>query len=78
MNLDQDNLKLLLIAEVKARGRLLSDVAKEYGISSKTLYQWVRQSEQQPWQREQALHSEIALLQRRIRALSQELDVRPA
>lgn len=40
------NLNLKVINEVKNNGRLLSDVAKDYGLSTKTVYQIVQESEQ--------------------------------
>ncbi|ABM26278.1 transposase [Shewanella sp. JNE10-2] len=73
MGIADNNLKLDVIAEVKVKGRLLSDVAHQYGISAKAVYQWVRESDQQPQQREYALISEIAQLQKRIKQLNNEL-----
>lgn len=73
MGIADNNLKLDVIAEVKVKGRLLSDVARQYGISAKAVYQWVRESDQQPQQREYALISEIAQLQKRIKQLNNEL-----
>lgn len=73
MGITNHTLKPYVIFEVKVKGRLLSDVARQYGLSAKSVYQWVRESEQQPSQRESALMSEIALLQRRIKQLNHEL-----
>lgn len=73
MDIADNSLRLEVIAEVKTNGRLLSDVARQYNISAKAVYQWVRESEQQPQQRESALMTEIAQLQRRIKQLSNEL-----
>lgn len=73
MGIADNNLKLDVITEVKVKGRLLSDVARQYGISAKAVYQWVRDSDLQPQQREYALISEIAQLQKRIKQLNNEL-----
>ena len=73
MDIADHNLRLEVITEVKRNGRLLSEVARQYNVSAKAVYQWVRESEQQPQQRECALMSEIAQLQRRIKQLSHEL-----
>ncbi|MEL4251151.1 transposase [Shewanella xiamenensis] len=73
MGIVNHNLKPDVIFEVKVKGRLLSDVARQYGLSAKAVYQWVRESEQQPQQRECALIIEIAQLQKRIKQLNSEL-----
>ncbi|MFV0596381.1 transposase [Shewanella sp.] len=73
MGIANHSIKHDVIFEVKAKGRLLSDVARQYGISAKAVYQWVRESEQQPQQRECALMTEIAQLQKRIKQLNSEL-----
>lgn len=73
MEIIDNSLKLNVISEVKVKGRLLSDVARQYGISAKAVYQWVRESDLQPQQRESALMGEIAQLQKRIKQLNNEL-----
>lgn len=73
MGIAENSLKLHVITEVKVQGRLLSDVARQYGLSAKAVYQWVRESDLQPQQRECALMSEIAQLQKKIKQLNQEL-----
>ncbi|MCH1929454.1 transposase [Shewanella sp. A25] len=73
MSIAEHNLKQDVIFEVKVRGRLLSDVARQYGISAKAVYQWVRESDLKPQQRECALVNEIAQLQKRIKQLNSEL-----
>lgn len=73
MGIANHSLKPDVIFEAKVKGRLLSDVARQYGLSAKSVYQWVRESEQQPSQRECALMSEIAQLQKRIKQLNHEL-----
>lgn len=73
MGIIDNSLKHNVISEVKVKGRLLSDVARQYGISAKAVYQWVRESDQQPRQRECALMGEIAQLQKKIKQLNNEL-----
>ena len=63
-----------VISEVKVHNRLLSDVAKQYGVSSKTVYKWVKHSETRKAENRGAIVSEIALLQQRITQLSQQLQ----
>ncbi|MCL1075830.1 transposase [Shewanella dokdonensis] len=41
-----DTIRHQAIIEVTHHGRLLFDVARQYGLPTKTLYMWVRQSEQ--------------------------------
>ena len=65
-------LNLSVIDEVKNNGRLLSDVARQYGLSTKTVYQLVRQSEQ-PESRSKIIKLEIEQLRSRISKLSEEL-----
>ncbi|WP_041416125.1 hypothetical protein [Shewanella halifaxensis] len=43
--MDTMNLNLKVINEVKNNGRLLSDVAKDYGLSTKTVYQIINENE---------------------------------
>ncbi len=71
----KNQLNLNIIHEVKNNGRLLSDVARQYGLSTKVVYQLVRQSEQQPASRTIVLKSEIAQLRNKIRQLTQELTL---
>lgn len=75
MTVINQNRNLNIIHEVKNNGRLLSDVAKQYGLSTKVVYQLVRQSEQQPTSRTIVLKSEITQLRNRIRQLTQELTL---
>ncbi|MGI2175514.1 transposase [Shewanella ulleungensis] len=63
-----------VISEVKVHNRLLSDVAKQYGVSSKTVYKWVKHSESHKTEKRGAIVSEIALLQQKITQLSQQLQ----
>ncbi|MDF0533027.1 transposase [Shewanella yunxiaonensis] len=41
-----DTVRHQAVIEVTHHGRLLFDVARQYGLPTKTLYLWVRQSEQ--------------------------------
>ncbi|MGS0674774.1 transposase [Shewanella sp. 0m-4] len=43
--MDAMNLNLKVINEVKNNGRLLSDVAKDYGLSTKTVYHIIHENE---------------------------------
>jgi transposase len=62
-----------VIDEVKKHNRLLSDVAKQYGVSAKTVYQWVRSNDLCQIRSKSAIVSEIAHLQQKITQLSQQL-----
>ena len=73
MNTIKPELSLSIIDEVKNNGRLLSDVAKQYGLSTKVVYQLVRQSEQ-PKNRGKRLKLEIEQLRSRISKLTGELS----
>lgn len=75
MTVINHNLNLSIIHEVKNNGRLLSDVARQYGLSTKVVYQLVRQNEQQPTNRSMVLKSEIAQLRIKIKQLTQELTL---
>jgi len=62
-----------VIDEVKNHNRLLSDVAKQYGVSAKTVYQWVRGNDLRQIRSKSAIVSEIAYLHQKIAQLSQQL-----
>tara|TARA_R110002126_G_scaffold22915_6_gene81278 strand:+ start:7210 stop:7515 length:306 start_codon:yes stop_codon:yes gene_type:complete len=62
-----------VINEVKNNQRLLSDVAKQYGVSAKTVYQWVRSNQVRQTESKGAIVSEIAYLQQKIAQLNQQL-----
>ena len=68
------DLKKQVIGEVKNHNRLLSDVAKQYGISAKMVYQWVRNSHPRQTEDRGAIMSEIAHLQQKITLLNQQLQ----
>ncbi|WP_282110171.1 transposase [Shewanella algicola] len=63
-----------VISEVKEHNRLLSDVAKQYGISAKTLYKWVKHSDTHKNETRSEIVSEIAHLQQKITQLNQQLQ----
>ncbi|MCL1066851.1 transposase [Shewanella olleyana] len=68
-------LKQQVIKEVQQDNRLISDVAKRYSVSAKTIYQWVRKKETKPASNvnKSAITSEIAHLQRKLSQLNQQL-----
>tara|TARA_R110000796_G_scaffold167275_9_gene284120 strand:- start:611 stop:916 length:306 start_codon:yes stop_codon:yes gene_type:complete len=68
------DLQRQVINEVKNHNRLLSDVAKQYGVSAKTVYQWVRSNDSHQTENKGAIVSEIAYLQQKIAQLSQQLQ----
>ncbi|ABO25033.1 hypothetical protein SHLO109777_07690 [Shewanella loihica] len=63
-----------IVAEVKGNNCLLSDVAKQFGVSTKTVYQLVRQSEQQGG-RVGVLRAEIDRLTMQLNQLMRELKL---
>jgi transposase len=63
-----------MIEQVKLHKRLLSDVAKDHGVSSKTLYLLLRNSDrQQTGTHKAAIVTQIAKLKQQINQLSQQL-----
>ncbi|WP_153915573.1 transposase [Shewanella sp. TC10] len=68
-------LKQQVIKEVQQDNRLISDVAKRYSVSAKTIYQWVRKKDIKPVSnmKKSAITSEIAHLQRKLSQLNQQL-----
>ena len=74
-----DELQQQVIKEVKDNNRLISDVAKQYNVSAKTIYQWVKKRKQplKSVSKQQDLATEIATeianLQKRLFQLNQEL-----
>ena len=67
--------KMQVVEQVKTHNRLLSDVAKQYGVSSKIVYQWVRKHDVGQPDRKVEIVSEIAHLQQKITQLSQQLQM---
>ena len=63
------NLNLKVINEVKNKGRLLSDVAKDYGLSTKMVYQIVNESEPQSIKSSLPIIQQTKLLGLRIKQL---------
>ena len=63
-----------IVAEVKINNCLLSEVAKQFGVSTKTVYQLVRQSELQGG-RVGVLRAEIDKLTLQLNQLMRELKL---
>ncbi|MDX1279601.1 transposase [Shewanella colwelliana] len=63
-----------IVEEVKRNDALLSEVAKKFGVSTKTVYQLVRQSEQQG-SRASTLRAEIDKLTMQLNYLMRELKL---
>ncbi|KIO36771.1 DNA-binding protein [Shewanella sp. cp20] len=63
-----------IVTEVKSNNCLLSEVAKQFGVSTKTVYQLVRQSEQQGG-RVGVLRAEIDRLTLQLNQLMRELKL---
>ena len=63
-----------IVEEVKRNDALLSEVAKKFGVSTKTVYQLVRQSEQQGG-RASTLRTEIDKLTMQLNYLMRELKL---
>ncbi|ASJ97949.1 MULTISPECIES: hypothetical protein [Shewanella] len=63
-----------IVTEVKMNNCLLSEVAKQFGVSTKTVYQLVRQSEQQGG-RVGVLRAEIDKLTLQLNQLMRELKL---
>ncbi|GIU41177.1 transposase [Shewanella sairae] len=64
-----DAINLSVINEVKNNGRLLSDVAKDYGLSTKKVYQIVHESEQGSQRTRLPIMQQTKLLGLRIKQL---------
>jgi transposase len=63
-----------MIEQVRSHKRLLSDVAKEYSVSSKSLYRLLRNNErQQALTHEESILAQISQLKQQINQLSQQL-----
>ncbi|MCW8879355.1 MAG: transposase [Kangiellaceae bacterium] len=74
MNIDEI-LKKEAIKQVGERGRLIAEVANDFGISNKQLYQWLRESHPRhnASKKERQLSKEMANLRSEIYAMSQQL-----
>ncbi|GIU48588.1 MULTISPECIES: transposase [Shewanella] len=70
-----NELKQQVIVEVQQHNRLISDVAKQYSVSAKTIYQWVRKKDNKlvSNMKKSAITAEIANLQRKLTQLNQQL-----
>lgn len=63
-----------IVEEVKTNNCLLADVAKKFGVSNKTVYQLVRQSEKQG-SRANSLKNEIDKVTQQLNLLMRELKL---
>lgn len=68
------DLQKQVINEVKNHNRLLSEIAKQYDVSAKTVYKWVRHKEVNQIETKSAILSVIEDLQQQITQLSQRLS----
>ncbi|MGX9463576.1 transposase [Shewanella sp. A14] len=68
------DLREQVVNEVKNHNRLLSEVAKQYGVPAKTVYQWVRSNDELQTEDKSAIVSKIAYLQQKIARLNQQLQ----
>ncbi|MCL1143754.1 transposase [Shewanella gaetbuli] len=70
-----DSLINEVVSQVKSKRRLLSEVAKEYGIASRTVYQWVKVTEEPTQQKKVQIADQIAALQLQIQDLNKQLQM---
>ncbi|GGZ37963.1 MULTISPECIES: transposase [Shewanella] len=75
MEINEQKLRQQAIKEVTQNGRLMFDVARQHGISTKLVYQWLAQDEAAGRPRQSRLMGELQQLQQRIRQLSQEFSL---
>ncbi|MDX6015601.1 MAG: transposase [Shewanella indica] len=75
MEINEQKLRQQAIKEVTQNGRLMFDVARQHGISTKQVYQWLAQNETAGRPRQSRLMGEMQQLQQRIRQLSQEFSL---
>lgn len=64
-----------VVNQVKNHNRLLSEVAKNYGISSRTVYQWVKSSTEPSELKKNEITNQIASLQLQINSLNNLLQM---
>lgn len=63
-----------VVCQVKQQNKLLSQVAKDYGIASRTVYQWVKQNDvNNDDVNKDIIVQQIASLQSQIKTLNQQL-----
>ncbi|QIR13501.1 transposase [Shewanella aestuarii] len=63
-----------VVNQVKCHNRLLSEVAKDYGIASKTVYNWVKSTDNTKLNKKHQIVGQIASLQQQIKSLHQQLQ----
>ncbi|GGN72047.1 MULTISPECIES: transposase [Pseudomonadati] len=64
-----------VVNQVKNHNLLLSEVAKKYGISSRTVYQWVKSSAEPTELKKNEITNQIASLQLQIKSLNNLLQM---
>ncbi|UJF21866.1 transposase [Shewanella sp. OMA3-2] len=70
-----DTLISEVINQITHHNRLLSVVAKEYGVSSRVVYQWVKLTTEPVEIKKDLLTEQIASLQRQIQNLNKQLQM---
>lgn len=70
-----DTLINQVVNQVTHHNRLLSEVAKEYGVSSRVVYQWVKLTAEPAELKKNLLTEQIASLQRQIQSLNKQLQM---
>lgn len=70
----EQQVRHLVIAEINASNRLISEVAEEYGLSNKRVYEWIRlskkASKRRISQRKQKLQTKVEQLTEELNRLS--------
>ena len=64
-----------VVNQVKNHNQLLSEVAKNYGISSRTVYQWVKSAAEPTELKKSEITNQIASLQLQIKSLNNLLQM---
>lgn len=64
-----------VVNQVTNHNRLLSEVAKEYGVSSRVVYQWVKLTAEPVEVKKDLITEQIASLQRQIQNLNKQLQM---
>jgi transposase-like protein len=70
-----DTLINQVVNQVTDHNRLLSEVAKEYGVSSRVVYQWVKSTTEPVEVKKDLITEQIASLQRQIQSLNKQLQM---
>ncbi|MBR9727615.1 transposase [Shewanella intestini] len=74
LNNKPSSFKQWIILEVTEHNKLLSQVAKEHGISAKKIYQWIKASQSSKCKQQDDIIGEIALLQQKLAHLNKQLS----